>query len=86
MKDLQEITRQGNMAMMQLEMAKKMIEEMQMKNGNSNQIKGQILVLEEQLSSFAANETSPQDALVKKRIEAVKNIELQTVKMRRINK
>ncbi|XP_022735155.1 protein CHUP1, chloroplastic-like [Durio zibethinus] len=86
MKDLQEITRQGNLAVTQLEMAKRMIEEMQMKNGNASQIKDQIVVLEKQLSAFTDNENSPQDALVKKRLEAVKNIELQLTKMRRRNK
>ena len=86
MKDLQEITSQGSLAMTQLEMAKKVIEEMQMKNGNASQIKGQIVVLEEQLSGFTANQTSPRDPLVKKRLEDVKNIELQLLEMRRRNK
>ncbi|XVF09672.1 hypothetical protein REPUB_Repub07fG0115100 [Reevesia pubescens] len=67
-------------------MAKKMIEEMQMKNGNASQIKEQIVVLEEQLSRFTTNETSARDALIKNRLEVVKNIELQEVKMRRRNK
>lgn len=86
MRDLQEITRQGNLAATQLEKAKKMMEEKQLKNGNGSQIKGQIVVLEEQLSGFTAEEPSPRDALVKKRLETIKNIELQRVQMRRRNK
>ncbi|PPR91318.1 hypothetical protein GOBAR_AA29375 [Gossypium barbadense] len=51
-KDLQEIMRQGNMEIKQL------IEELQRKNSNGSQIKGQIILLEEQLSGFTAIETS----------------------------
>ncbi|KAK5782856.1 hypothetical protein PVK06_037361 [Gossypium arboreum] len=51
-KDLQEIIRQGNMEIKQL------IEEFQRKNSNGSQIKGQIILLEEQLSGFTAIETS----------------------------
>ncbi|XVF50662.1 hypothetical protein PTKIN_Ptkin04bG0119900 [Pterospermum kingtungense] len=70
-RDLQEIIRQGNLATTQLEIAKKMIEQMQLKNGDSTQIKAQVVGPEEQLSRFTANQTSPRDALVKKRLEAL---------------
>ncbi|KAK6261282.1 hypothetical protein QUC31_007098 [Theobroma cacao] len=85
-KDLQEIIRQGNLAMKQLEKAKKMTEQMQMENGNASQIKGQIMVLEEQLSGFTTNETSAPNDMVKKKLEAVKTIEFEVVKMKRRNK
>ncbi|OMO96076.1 putative actin binding protein [Corchorus capsularis] len=85
-KGLQEIIRQGNLAKKQLEMEKKMVREMQMKNGNASQIKGQIVVLEEQLSGFRADESSAREAMVKKKIGAVKSIELEAVKMKRRNK
>ncbi|OMO83086.1 putative actin binding protein [Corchorus olitorius] len=85
-KGSQEIIRQGNLAMKQLEMEKKMVKEMQMKNGNTRQIKGQIVVLEEQLSGFRADESSAREAMVKKKIGAVKSIELEAIKMKRVNK
>ncbi|KAK5817570.1 hypothetical protein PVK06_022496 [Gossypium arboreum] len=85
-KDLQEIIRQGNMGMKQLDMAKQLIEELQRKNGSGSQIKGQIILLEEQLSGFTAIETSSGDALVKSRLEDIKNIELEVIKKRRRNK
>ncbi|XP_038993414.1 protein CHUP1, chloroplastic-like [Hibiscus syriacus] len=84
-KDLKEYNA-GSLEVKQLDMEKKMIVEMQMKNGNASQMKRQIFVLQEQLSGFAANETSVQDASVEKRLEAIKDIELQVLKMRRINK
>ncbi|KAK5804275.1 hypothetical protein PVK06_031924 [Gossypium arboreum] len=61
--DLQEIIRQGNMEIKQLDMAKQLIKELQRKNSNGSQIKGQIILLEEQLSRFTAIETSIGDAL-----------------------
>ncbi|KAB2072841.1 hypothetical protein ES319_A07G044700v1 [Gossypium barbadense] len=56
------------------------------KNGSGSQIKGQIILLEEQLSGFTAIETSSGDALVKNRLEDIKNIELEVIKKRRRNK
>ncbi|KAG8500316.1 hypothetical protein CXB51_003603 [Gossypium anomalum] len=67
-------------------MAKQLIEELQRKNSNGSQIKGQIILLEEQLSGFTAIETSTGDALVKNRLEDIKNIELKVLKKRRRNK
>ncbi|PPR80511.1 hypothetical protein GOBAR_AA40205 [Gossypium barbadense] len=84
--DLQEIIRQGNMEIKQLDMAKQLIEELQRKNSNGSQIKGQIILFEEQLSRFTAIETSIGDALVKNRLEDIKNIELKVIKKRRRNK
>ncbi|KAG4190568.1 hypothetical protein ERO13_A07G038850v2 [Gossypium hirsutum] len=56
------------------------------KNGSGSQIKGQIILLEEQLSGFTAIEISSGDALVKNRLEDIKNIELEVIKKRRRNK
>ncbi|KAG4154302.1 hypothetical protein ERO13_D03G049800v2 [Gossypium hirsutum] len=67
-------------------MAKQLIEELQRKNGNGSQIKGQIILLEEQLSGFTAIETSTGDALVKNRLEDIKSNELKVIKKRRRNK
>ncbi|KAH1064923.1 hypothetical protein J1N35_029910 [Gossypium stocksii] len=46
-------------------------------------MKGQIILLEEQLSGFTAIETSIGDALVKNRLEDIENIKLKIIKKRR---
>ncbi|KAI5330365.1 hypothetical protein L3X38_029763 [Prunus dulcis] len=87
-KVLQEDAKQCVLAKKQLEMAKKMIAEMQKKmdSNESSIMKGRLLVMEEQVSSFPKDEISVRDAIAEKKLKAVKNVELEVLKMKRRNK
>ncbi|KAH0975898.1 hypothetical protein GBA52_017797 [Prunus armeniaca] len=87
-KVLQEDAKQCVLAKKQLEMAKKMIAEMQKKmdSNESSIMKGRLLVIEEQVSSFPKDEISVRDAIAEKKLKAVKNVELEVLKMKRRNK
>ncbi|PQP93253.1 protein CHUP1 chloroplastic [Prunus yedoensis var. nudiflora] len=87
-KVLQEDAKQCVLAKKQLEMAKKMIAEMQKKmdSNESSIMKGRLLVMEEQVSSFPKDEISVRDAIAEKKLKAVKNVELEVLTMKRRNK
>lgn len=86
-KDIQEEIKHGTLARKQLVMAKKTLEEMQMiRDINSAEKKGQITLLEERLSGFNRCGSSATSDMVEKKLDAVKNIELDVGSMKRRNR
>lgn len=92
-KNLHEDVKQRVLARKQLEMARKVIAEMQKKmeccNESNMKIKGRLLIVEEQISNFPRDEdeeNSVRDAIVEKKLRDVRNVELQLFKMKRRNK
>ncbi|TXG51516.1 hypothetical protein EZV62_024040 [Acer yangbiense] len=84
---LQEEMRQAKSTERQLGMAKSMIEELQMKiNVNTRHMRKQLLMLEEQVSGFRGNEISISDAVIEKKLKDTRQVELESVKMKRRNK
>ncbi|PQP91915.1 protein CHUP1 chloroplastic [Prunus yedoensis var. nudiflora] len=57
-----------------------------MDSNESSIMKGRLLVMEEQISSFPKDEISVRDAIAEKKLKAVKNVELEVLKMKRRNK
>lgn len=92
-KNLHEDVKQCVLARKQLEMARKVIAEMQKKmdycNESNMKIKGRLLIVEEQVSNFPRDKdegNSVRDAIVEKKLKDVRNVELQVLKMKRRNK
>ncbi|KAK9287815.1 hypothetical protein L1049_016257 [Liquidambar formosana] len=87
-KGLHEEIKQNLLAEKQLEMPKKRIKEMQAKmDTNANQMKGQLMMLKEQVLGFQRKETTPiREAMVAKKFKAVKDVELEVGEMKRRNK
>lgn len=72
------------MAEKQLEMAKKMLKGLQEKmDASANNVKGRLIVLQEQVSSFQSGEISFRDTIVEKELEDVKDVELEIAEMQR---
>ncbi|KAM1238577.1 hypothetical protein ACFX2I_039265 [Malus domestica] len=87
-KVLMEDVKQCGLVKKQLDAAKKMIAEMQrrMEYSGKNDVKGRLLVVGEQVSSFPKDEMCIRDELVEKKLKGVKNVELEVLKMKRRNK
>ena len=83
-KKLHEEIKQGLVAEKQLEMAKKMLKGLQEKmDASANNVKGRLIVLQEQVSSFQSGEISFRDTIVEKELEDVKDVELEIAEMQR---
>nr|XP_017188205.1 protein CHUP1, chloroplastic-like isoform X2 [Malus domestica] len=87
-KVLMEDVKQCGLVKKQLDAAKKMIAEMQrrMEYSGKNDVKGRLLVVGEQVSSFPKDEMCIRDELVEMKLKGVKNVELEVLKMKRRNK
>ncbi|XP_059643946.1 protein CHUP1, chloroplastic-like isoform X2 [Cornus florida] len=87
-KKLYEEIKQNKLAEKQVEIAKKMILEMQAKKRvDADQMKGQLVMLQEQVNGFHMEETTKiVDAKVEKKLESMKDVELEIVRKKRRNK
>nr|POE70246.1 protein chup1, chloroplastic [Quercus suber] len=83
-KKLHEEIKQGLVAEKQLEMAKKMLKGLQEKmDASASNVKGRLIVLQEQVSGFQSGEISFRDTIVEKELEDVKDVELEIAEMQR---
>ncbi|PKA62049.1 Protein CHUP1, chloroplastic [Apostasia shenzhenica] len=88
-KKLHEEIAQGNTAKKELEVARNKIKELQRQiQLDSNQTKGQLLLLKQQVTSlqFKEEEAAKKDAEVEKNLKALKELEVGVVELRRKNK
>ncbi|XP_062029141.1 protein CHUP1, chloroplastic-like [Rosa rugosa] len=92
-KDLHEDAKQCVLARKQLETARKVIAELQKKmnycNESNMKVKGRLLIVEEQVSNLPRDideGSSVRDAIVEKKLQGVRDVELQILKMKRRNK
>ena len=76
------------MSKKQLDIAKKMINEMQRKKDdvNGSTVKEQILMLQQQVTELQKYNRSARDALVNKKLKDVQGIELEVLELKRRNK
>ncbi|PON86530.1 hypothetical protein TorRG33x02_177240 [Trema orientale] len=85
--NLKEEIKQGFLVKKQLEKAKKVIAEMQKKiDVDARRIRGQVMMIEERVFGFQEDDTSERYALIEQKLKAGKDVELEVVKMKRINK
>lgn len=88
-KHLQEKIREGVLTEKQLHIAKRRINEMQKKNdvnGSPISVKEQLLILQQQVTEFRKYEDSGRTAMVKKKLKATKDVELEVWELKRRNK
>lgn len=86
-KKFHEQLKEGIIAENQLEMAKKMLKGMQEKTeAKGSLVMWRLMVLQEQVSSFENDEISLRDTSVEKKLESVKNVGLEVVELKRMNK
>jgi chromosome segregation ATPase len=86
-KKLHEEIKQGFVAEKQLEMAKNVLKGLQDKmDANPRHVKGRLIMLQEQVSRFQSDEISFRDTNVVKKLENVKDVELEIAEMKRRNK
>ena len=86
-KKLHEEIKQGFVAEKQLETAKNMLKGLQDKmDANPKHVKGRLIMLQEQVSRFPSDEISFRDTNVVKKLENVKDVELEIAEMKRRNK
>ncbi|GMY15388.1 protein chup1, chloroplastic [Fagus crenata] len=86
-KKLHEEIKQGFVAEKQLETAKNMLKGLQDKmDANPKHVKGRLIMLQEQVSRFQSDEISFRDTNVVKKLENVKDVELEIAEMKRRNK
>ena len=84
---LKEETKQGALAKKNLEVAKKMIVEIERKMAvNERRVKGRVSMIEDRVSGFRGDESSPRDALIEKKLKALRSLELEAAKTKRRNK
>ena len=76
------------MSKKQLDIAKKMINEMQRKKDdvNGSTFKEQILMLQQQVTELQKYNRSARDAMVNKKLKDVQGIELEVLELKRRNK
>ena len=85
--NLKEETKHGFLVKKQLEMAKKVLAELQKKiDVNARHVRGQVMMIEERIFGFQEDETSERNALIEPNLKAAKDVEFEVVKMKRINK
>lgn len=79
--------REGVYAEKQLDIAKKRIHEMQKKKDvNSNPVKMQILMLQQQVTEFQKYDDCGRNAMLREKLKCVKDLELEVLELRRRNK
>ncbi|KAK7411259.1 hypothetical protein VNO78_02692 [Psophocarpus tetragonolobus] len=86
---IQEKTREGLMSKKQLDIAKKMINEMQRKKDvmvNAKPIREHILMLQQQVTEFGKYNSSDENVMGNKKLKDVQNMEVEVLKLKRKNK
>ncbi|XP_022634594.1 protein CHUP1, chloroplastic isoform X2 [Vigna radiata var. radiata] len=83
---MREKIRDDQMSKKQLDIAKKMIDEIQRKKGDAGPVREQILMLQQQVTEFKKFQSSGENSSTNKRLKDVQDIEVEVLELKRKNK
>ncbi|WVZ20379.1 hypothetical protein V8G54_007701, partial [Vigna mungo] len=83
---IREKIRDDQVSKKQLDIAKKMIDEIQRKKGDAGPVREQILMLQQQVTEFKKFQSSGENSSTNKRLKDVQDIEVEVLELKRKNK
>ncbi|KOM40141.1 hypothetical protein LR48_Vigan04g033900 [Vigna angularis] len=83
---MREKIRDDHMSKNQLDVAKKMINEIQRKRGDAGPVREQILMLQQQVTEFKKFQSSGENSSTNKKLKDVQDIEVEVLELKRKNK